>query len=96
MDTIGMRVIAYGTKFAAILLGFDVPATGTATVKNGAYTLNLKPVAGGSSSLQLKGQFVAVTQAPYTNITTINTADIKGKIQGQAVQAIGYKFAGMY
>ncbi len=95
-DTIGMRVIAYGTKFAAILLGFDVPATGTATVKNGAYTLNLKPVAGGSSSLQLKGQFVAVTQSPYTNITTINTADIKGKIQGQAVQATGYKFAGMY
>ena len=92
-DTIGLRVIAYGQKFGAILLGTD--ATGTGTIKNGAYTLNLKPVAGGSSSLQLKGQLSAVTQTPYTNINTINTADIKGKIQGQAVQSTGYKFSGL-
>jgi hypothetical protein len=93
-DTIAMRIIAYGTKFGAILYGTD--ATGTATAKNGAYTLNLKPVAGGSSSLQLKGQITAVTQSPFTNITTVTTADIKGKIQGQAVQSTGYKFSGLF
>ena len=89
---IGLRVIVFGTKFAAILHGTD--ATGTGTIKNGAYKLNLKPVSGGSSSLQLDGQIVAVVDPSSTNrtVTTVNTANVKGKIQGQAVQSTGFKF----
>lgn len=93
MDTLDMRVIVSGNKFAAILLNTD--ATGQASVKNGKYTLNLKPISGGSSKLQLKGDLVAVTSSPFTNITTISTADVTGKIQGQAVKSTGFKFSNL-
>jgi hypothetical protein len=100
VNELDMRVIVSGTKVAAISYGSpdgDIGgATGTATIKNGAYTLNLKPVMGGSSSLQLKGQIAAVTSAPFTNISTINTADVKGKIQGQAVQGTAFRFGGFF
>jgi hypothetical protein len=89
-----MRVIVSGNKLAAILYGTD--ATGTANIgKGGTYTLNLKPVGGGSSSLQLKGQTAIVVQPGNTNnaVTTISTADVKGKIQGQAVETTGFKFS---
>jgi hypothetical protein len=95
MDTVGLRVIAYGKKFGAILLNTDATGMGSIDSNKGTYKVTLKPVSGGSSSLQLNGQILAVTQTPYTNVTTINTADIKGKIQGQAVQSKGFKFAGM-
>lgn len=95
MDTLDMRVIVSGKKFAAIL--WDTDATGTGSIdKNNKYSVTLKPVSGGSSSLKLKGELVAVTSSPYTNITTINTADITGKIQGQAVESKGYKFGGFW
>lgn len=92
---IGLRVIVFGSKFAAIMHNTD--ATGTGTIKNGAYKLNLKPVSGGSSSLQLDGQIVAVVDPSNTNrtVTTVNTANVKGKIQGQAVQSTGFKFSGL-
>jgi hypothetical protein len=91
-DTIWMRVIVSGSKFAAIMWNTD--ATGTAKIdKSGKYTLNLKPVSGGSSKLTLKGTVAAVTQPPFTNITTVNTADVTGKIQGQTVKSTGYKFS---
>jgi hypothetical protein len=93
-DELDMRVIVSGNKLAAILYGTD--ATGTANIgKGGTYTLNLKPVGGGSSSLQLKGSTALIVQPGNTNnsITTITTADVKGKIQGQAVESTGFKFA---
>jgi hypothetical protein len=94
METIAMRVIVSGTKFAAIM--WDTDATGKGSIaKDGKYSLTLKPVSGGSSSLKLKGTVVAVTQSPFTNITTINTADITGKIQGQAVNSTGFKFSSL-
>jgi hypothetical protein len=93
MGTLDMRVIVSGNKFAAIL--WDTDATGQATVKNGKYTLNLKPISGGSSKLQLKGDMVAFTQTPFTNITTITTADVTGKIQGQAVKSTGFKVSNL-
>jgi hypothetical protein len=94
MGEIVMRVIVSGNKFSAIL--WDTDATGSGSINSSKqYTLNLKPISGGSSSLQLKGQIAAVTQSPFTNITTINTADVKGKIQGQAVQSTGFKYSGL-
>lgn len=96
MATISMRVIVSGSKFAAIATNEEIEGgTGTAKIdKNGKYTLNLKPVSGGSSKLTLKGQIAAVTQPPFTNITTISTADVTGKLQGQAVtgKAVFSKF----
>jgi len=93
MDTLDMRVIMSDKKFYAIL--WDTDATGSGTLKNGTYSLTLKPVSGGSSSLKLTGQSGLVTQSPFTNITTITTADITGKIQGQAVKSTGFKYSGL-
>jgi len=95
MPTLDLRVVVFGTKFAAMLWNTDASGQGNIS-KNGSYTLNLKSASGGNSSLQAKGQIVAVAVPGNTNntISTINTADIKGKIEGQAVQTTGYRFAG--
>jgi hypothetical protein len=96
LQTLDMRVLVYGTKFAAILWNTDASGQGNISKNNGTYTLNLKSAAGGGSSIQAKGQIVAVATPGDTNstISTINTADIKGKIEGQAVQSTGYRFSG--
>jgi hypothetical protein len=95
MGTLDMRVLLYGTKFAAILWNTDASGQGNINKNNGQYTLNLKSASGGSSSLKAKGTIVAVASPGSTNstISTINTADITGKIDGQAVQSTGYRFS---
>jgi len=96
LSELDLRVILFGKKFAAILTNPNMEnpsGTGNLNTKNGQYSVNLKPIGGGSSSLQLKGGITTLVDPSNTNrvITTINTADAKGKIQGQAVQSTGYK-----
>lgn len=95
LSTLDMRVLVYGTKFAALLWNTDASGQGNIS-KSGAYTLNLKSASGGGNSIKAKGQIVAVATPGSTNntIATINTADITGKIEGQAVQSTGYRFSG--
>jgi hypothetical protein len=90
LGELDMRVIVFGNKFAAVLYQTDASGQGNIS-KNNTYTLNLKSAAGGNSSLQLKGQIGAWAFGSTNNtITTINTADVKGKIEGQAVASTGY------
>jgi hypothetical protein len=90
-STLTMRIIASGTKFNAISFIQGTPTTGTSTInKNtGKYNLTLKPLAGGSSSLKLAGQASLLISS--TNYITLNTADVTGKIQGQAVKSSAVK-----
>lgn len=91
-----LRVVKYGNKFGVIATSFDYASgSGNVNSKN-QYTVNLK--AGGSSSVQMKGQigaFVYVadpigTNAPVTNsIVSISTAEFKGKTHGQAINGSG-------
>jgi hypothetical protein len=95
MDEIDMRVVVSGSKLAAIAFNGEIyGATGTANIgKGGTYTLNLKDPAGGASSLQLKGTTAVLVQPGNTNntVTTVSTADVKGKLQGQAVEGTAFK-----
>lgn len=97
MDEIDLRVVVSGSKFAAIAFNNEIyGATGTGKIgKGGTYTLNLKDPSGGGSSLQLKGTTAAIVEPGNTNntVTTVNTADVKGKIQGQAVEGTAFKFS---
>jgi hypothetical protein len=91
LNTLTMRIIASGTKFNAIsfLGGTATTGTGNINKNTGKYNLTLKPIEGGSSSLKLAGQASVVISA--TNFVTLNTADITGKIQGQAVKSSAVK-----
>ena len=95
LSELDLRVVVSGTKFAAIASNGGVyGANGTGKIgKGGSYSVNLKD---SGTSLGLKGTITTLVLPSNTNnvVTTINTADIKGKVQGQAVESTGYKFAG--
>jgi hypothetical protein len=87
ISSVAERIIASGNQFNAISFFGGTATTGTGTVNpnTGAYKLTLAPLAGGGSSITATGKVGALISAG--GIVTVNTADITGKIEGQAVKS---------